>query len=97
MTTHKHEMMVLYLTNLIYKKPILPIFQLDAPALLLAIYISYLKDAFYLHFLCMCVHRYAEGAEKYLSVLDTDDDISPFVLRIRSDLCYCYSKVHLKS
>ena len=48
------------------------------------------KNTFYLHLVC----RFAEGAEKYLSLLDTDDDISPFLLRIRSNLCYCYSKVH---
>ena len=42
---------------------------------------------------CVNNYRYAEGAEKYLSLLETDDDISPFVLRIRSNLCHCYSKV----
>ena len=41
------------------------------------------------------VCRYDEGAEKYLSLLETDDDISPFLLRIRSNLCHCYSKVHV--
>lgn len=37
--------------------------------------------------------RYDEAIEKLLTVLNTEDDISPFLLRIRADLCHCHSKV----
>ena len=38
-------------------------------------------------------HRYQDAVDKLVKALDTVGDIPPFVLRIRTDLCHCHSKV----
>jgi len=38
-------------------------------------------------------HRYQDAVDKLVKALDTVGDIPPFVLRIRTDLCHCHSKL----
>lgn len=40
------------------------------------------------------VHRYQEAADKLLlKALNTESNVPAIVLRIRTNLCHCYSKV----